>query len=102
MSRTELPTRLGFATTETLKADMTAVGRIVSDRAADLEAAVLHQARLVNEPGAQEPTLGYRAAPIHPTPIDRAALASIRDERLRDIQRRLGTLQTLVADLIGR
>ncbi len=101
MSRTELPTRLGFPTTETLKADMTVVGRIFSDRCADLEAAGRRLARLVDEPGAQEPTLGLGAALVHPEPINREALASIRDEKLRDAQRRLGALQDLLAGLIG-
>lgn len=51
MNRLDIPTRLGSPTNASLQADIPVHRRIVSDRCADLEAAVRAMARLVTTPG---------------------------------------------------
>ena len=101
MSKLEIPTRLGPPTNASLQADIPVHRRIVSDRCADLEAAVRAMARLVTTPDEQRPSLGFNGALVHPPTIDRDALEVVADEALRDTQFRLGELQALVANLLG-
>jgi hypothetical protein len=102
MSRINSGTRFGFPTNATLKADITTERSVLSRLCADVETSVRKMARLVNEPGATEPVLGWHGTRCYPEPIDRDALANSRDEALRDAQTRLAVLQDLLGSLIGR
>ena len=101
MSRIDSPTRFGYPTTATLLADLTTEGSILSRRCADVETSVRKLVQLATQPGASEPSLGYHAALVYPERIDHAALASSRDERLRDAQVRLRASLDLIESLLG-
>ena len=101
MSQISSPTRFGPATTDSLRSDLSTERRVLLRACANVETSVRTMARLATERGATAPSLGYHAALVHPEAIDHEALAAIRDEALRDAQRRLGALQDLIAELIG-
>ena len=101
MSQIVAPVRFGPPTNDSLRNDLTTERGILSRACANVETSVRKIARLATERGADQPTLGYHGALVHPEPIDHTSLATDRDEALADAQHRLGTLQDLLASLIG-
>ncbi len=99
MGQNILPTRHAPYTTETLRSDMTMQADILSRACGLVEHETLKLVQLAEKGGAQDPELGYHATRVDPAPLDKAALEPIRDQALRDAQRRIGALQDRIATL---